>query len=205
MVNRGDFHYVHFADKPGLALAQAQYDPDLAKRLHSEGKVSEWETLGFVLDGGIVVDYLANTFAFRLCSQRLRDVIDSHRGDRDTVQWLHAVAVDRGGAELSYWVLHFPEVPDVLNKTKSVFSGSVMIKACLDAEQVAGHRVFTLSHYGVYLVVADQVRDAIRQAPMHRARVFKDSNGVTTSTLGILVDSFVDSFAGRLGESSGDA
>jgi hypothetical protein len=164
MVNKGDFHYLHFADMPALALAQAQYDSDLAKRLHTGGKVSEWEGLGFVLDGGIVVDYLANTYAFRLCSQRLRDVIDSQRGDGDVLQWLPVVAIDRRGAELPYWVLHFPEVPDVINKAKSVFSGSVMIKACLDAEHVAGHRVFTLSHYGVYLVVADQVKDAIRQA-----------------------------------------
>jgi hypothetical protein len=164
MVNKGDFYYLHFADKPGLALAEAKYDPDLANRLHAGGKVLEWETLGFVLDSGIVADYLANTYAFRLCSQRLRDVIDSHRGDGDMVQWLPAVAVNRVGAELPYWVLHFPEVPDVIHKTKSVFSGSVMVKACLDAAVVAGHRVFTLSHYGVYLVVADQVKDAIRQA-----------------------------------------
>jgi hypothetical protein len=164
MVNKGDFHYVHFAEKPGLALAQAQYDPDLAKRLHSGGKVSEWETLRFVLDGGIVVDYLANSYAFRLCSQRLRDVIDSQRGDGDTLQWLPVAAIDRAGTDLLYWVLHFPEVPDVIHRTKSVFSGSVMVKACLDAELIAGHRVFTLSHYGVYLVVADQVKDAIKQA-----------------------------------------
>jgi hypothetical protein len=90
--------------------------------------------------------------------------MDTTRGDRDVFQWLPVTVVDRDGAALSYSLLHFPEVPDVIHKTKSVFSGSVLVKACIDRRMATGHQVFTLSRYGVYLVVTDAVKAAIAGA-----------------------------------------
>lgn len=126
--------------------------------------MTEWKPLSFGLDDGIVVDYVPNSFAFRLCSQRLRDVLESNRGESDTAQWLPTVVSDREGAQLPYWVLHFPEVPNVIHRTKSVFSGSVMVKPCIDASLVDGHRLLSWPHNSVTLVIANQVKNAIARA-----------------------------------------
>src|SRR5260370_24260776 len=104
----GSFFYLHFADEPGLAVAQAPDDVDLGNRLLEGGEVTDWRVLTFVLDEGVQVDYLANTFAFRLCSQKLREVIDGNCTRQDVVQWLPAVVtgLDRVGAPRCG--LHFP-------------------------------------------------------------------------------------------------
>ena len=155
------FFYVFIPNQPRFALAEAKNDPALGKRVRDGGWIAEWEPPSFELEDGIVVDYLPNSFAFRLCSQRLRDVLESNRGDSDTVQWLPAPVRDRQGAQLSYWVLHFPDVPDVIHRTKSVFSGSVMVKPCIDASLVQGHRLLSWPHNSVTLVIANEVKNAI--------------------------------------------
>lgn len=159
-----DFYYVHWADKPGHAVATGTVDREVDDRLIAGGSIQQWDAPTFRLNAGVAVDYLANSSAWRLCSQRLRALLDSNRGDRDVLQWLPVSVVDAAGVDLRYWVLHFPEVPDVIHKTRSVFSGSVLVKACIDTGLAAGHRVFTLSRYGDYLVVADQVKTAVTQA-----------------------------------------
>jgi hypothetical protein len=66
---------------------------------------------------------------------------------------------------LTYWILHFPEAPNVINRERSKFSGADrMIKAVLDAQLVAGHRVFSFPHDSVSLVISDSVRRAIGAA-----------------------------------------
>lgn len=164
MASQRSFYYIHWADKPGLAVAQGKIDREVAGRLVAGGYVRQWDTPSLQLDAGIIVDYLANAPAFRLCSQRLREVIDGNRGDRDVLEWLPVAVANRAGTELPYWVLHFPEVPDVIHKARSVFSGSVLVKACIDTTLATGHDVFTLSRYSVYLVVTDQLKTAITQA-----------------------------------------
>lgn len=164
MSGPANFYYVHWADKPGHAVAKGAVDREVDDRLIAGGSVRQWDAPTFRLDMGVAVDYLANSSAWRLCSQRLREVLDSNRGDRDVLQWLPVSVVDAAGAQLPYWVLHFPEVPDVIHKTRSVFSGSVLVKACIDTGLATGHRVFTLSRYGVYLVIAGQVKTAVAEA-----------------------------------------
>lgn len=161
MSSQGSFYYIHWADKPGIAVAKGNVDREVDDRLIAGGSVRQWEAPRFRLDTGVAVDYLANSSAWRLCSKRLRDVLDTTRGDRDVLEWLPVAVVDRAGAELPYWVLHFPDVPDVVHRTKSVFSGSVLVKACIDITRASGHDVFTLSRYGVYLGGgrSGQVRD----------------------------------------------
>src|SRR5258708_26799635 len=118
----GGFFYLHFADEPGLAVAQAPDDVDLGNRLLAGGEVTDWKVLNFVLDEGVQVDYLANSFAFRLCSQKLRDVIDGNSAKEDVVQWLPAVVTGVDGVEMVHWVLHFPDPPAVLNVSKSLMA-----------------------------------------------------------------------------------
>lgn len=157
----GDFYYLHFADEQDFALASAPPDPNLSKQLLAGGSLSDWKPLRFRLGKGIVTDYLANSFAIRLCSERLRNVIDRNRGEDDSLQWLPATVDSLDGKEAPYWVLHFPDVPNVLNVSRSVMAGPMIVKAFLDASLVNEHRVFSFPNESLRLIVAGIVRAAI--------------------------------------------
>ena len=162
---RRAFYYVFIRNEPDFALAKSSADPDLDRQLRAGGQVSDWSVRSYQLEEGVVIDYLPNSDAFRMCSDRLRDVLDHERGDGDVLQWLQAVVTDPGGGDLTYWVLHFPESPDVINRERSIFSGGDhMIKAVLDMELVVDHRVFSFPHNSVSLVISDSVRRAIGAA-----------------------------------------
>lgn len=160
----GDFFHLHYADEAELALARAPDNPVLGKRLRSGGLIADWPGLHFELDDGLLVDYLANSYAFRLCSERLRDVIELGRDQSDVLQWLPTAVKQPDGKELSYWVLHFPEVPRVIDVSKSVMAGPMIIKARLDAKLVDGHRVFSFPNEDLRLIVAGEIKDSIERA-----------------------------------------
>ena len=160
----GDFFYVFIRNEPDFALARTKPDPELDRRLRAGGEVAEWLTLQFDLEEGAVIDYLPNSRAFRMCSQRLRDVLERERGDADVLQWLPATVTNGAGATLPFWILHFPRVPELINRAQSIFSGPVLVKAVLDVTLVAEHRVFSRPHDTVSLIVADSVRRAIAKA-----------------------------------------
>lgn len=162
---RPDFYYVFIRNVPDFALARSSSDPDLDKRLRAGGPVSDWGVRRYDLEERVVIDYLPNNDAFRMCSDRLRDVLDRQRGDGDVLQWLQAVVTDPRGSDLTYWVLHFPESPEVINRERSIFSDEGhVIKRVLDMQLVAEHRVFSFPHDSVSLVISDSVRRAIRAA-----------------------------------------
>ena len=160
----GEYFYLHFADEPGLATAQTSRDPGLGKQLRAGGRMADWEMIRVEFSDGLIVDYLANTYAFRLCSSRLRDIIEAGRGKDDVIQWLPTVVTRHDGVDLPYWILHFPEVPMVLNAARSVMAGPMIVKACLDARLVAGHQVLSFPNDSVRLVVASEVKGAIEGA-----------------------------------------
>jgi hypothetical protein len=184
----GEFFYLQWADEWKLALGQAPRDPgleNLDRRLRMSARVDGWTAPAFDLTVGTVVDYLANSMAFRLCSQRLRDAIDRSLSALDLVQWLPVVVRDRKQTELPYWAIHFPEPPNVINMSKSVLyfpdpkvvasrpvlamdspkpTDPVIVKACLDANLVAGRRFFGFRNDSVHLIVADDVKNEIERA-----------------------------------------
>lgn len=64
MVVVGSFFYLHFADEPQLAFADAPHDPELGKRVRAGGWIADWKTLPFEMGPGLLVDYLANSSLF---------------------------------------------------------------------------------------------------------------------------------------------
>ena len=166
MAPKGDFYRVFIRNEPDFAIARAGADQELEKRLRVGGQVSDWHVRRYNLDEeGVVVDYLPNSDAFRMCSDRLRDVLDHHRGEGDILQWLQAIVTVPGDGDLSYWILHFPKVADVINRERSVFSGANhLIKAVLDSQLVAGHHVLSFPHNSITLVISDSVKRAIAAA-----------------------------------------
>jgi hypothetical protein len=158
------FFRVFVDDVDEFAEAKATHDPELGKRVRSGGLISDWKPLQFSVDGGLLTDYLANSFAFRLCSEKLRGAIDSYRVNIDEVKWLPSVVTLPAGHEFNYWVLHFPAPPDVLSTSESIVSGARVIKPVLDPNLVNGHRVFSFPHDSVSLIIAGILKTAIETA-----------------------------------------
>jgi len=160
----GDFFYLFIPNERHLALADAPPDQDLGKRIRAGGWIADWKILNFQLGPGLASDYLANSFAFRLCSDRLRNVLEEARGSVDMIQWLPARVWERNGPELVYWVLHFPVVTPVTSASKTKMAGPVIVKAVLDANLVEGHRIFSFPNDSVSLVLARHVKEAIEKS-----------------------------------------
>ncbi len=163
VAGRDDYFYLHFADDPRFAVAHAPDDPALDKRLSAPGVVGDWNVLRFELEPGEIADYLPNSFAYRLCSEKLRVVLDRTRAPFDFVQWLPAV-VSRDGTERQYSILHFPEVPAVVDIARTIMAGPVIVKAHLDRKLVDGHRLFGFPEETLRLVVAQDVKRQIEAA-----------------------------------------
>jgi len=157
----GDFFYIHWADRPNLAVASAPDDREQDRRLSAGGPVTDWREVRFDLGSGELADYLANSFGWRLCSTKLRNLLDKSRAAIDGVQWLPTRVTLPDGTDLPFWVLHFPDAAEVIDKSKSVMAGPVLVKPHLDRRLVDGRRLFGFPNNSVRVVVADEIRRRI--------------------------------------------
>lgn len=165
MVHSRQFFYLHFANEERLALAIAPDNPEIDERLSNPGPITDWHRLTFVLDDGIATDYLANTSAYRLCSDRLMDAIESSRSGNEQLQWLPVVVLNRAKRrEHEYWVLHSMQSPDVINRADSVLTAPTIVRAVIDRDLAAAYRVLTFPHDPLRLIVDNTVRDRIERA-----------------------------------------
>ena len=132
---------MHYADeRQQHAVAMGPDDPALDRRLALSGTIDDWAPPYLQLTPGPIHDYLPNDSGLRLCSEKLRGLLEEGRAAVDSIEWLPAT-VSQGDMQLTYWALHFVETPDVLHRVKSVFAGPMLVKAHLDRVRVDGHRL----------------------------------------------------------------
>lgn len=132
-------------------------------QLPYDGVIPDWEPIRLKLREGELTDYLASDLGCRLCSDRLRDILEAHAAPSDALQWL-ATDVYQGSTRTQYWILHFPDPPDVLARDHSIFAAEsdFVVKPVLSADAAAPHHVFAYLRAGqAKLFVADPVRVAI--------------------------------------------
>ena len=94
------------------------HDDAVARRLRRAGRLDEppilkWRWRGDTSGPGDVVWTLDG---IRLISPRVREILDSHLGPADEIQWLPGVILGAGGSELDYWTPHLPVHHDVLDE-----------------------------------------------------------------------------------------
>ena len=166
------YHKILFSDdarfgvaylRPGKRSAVCFPEGDLLW-LPYQGMVEDWEQLRLNLQDGEFSDYLASDLGCRMCSLKLKEVLQAHATGNDHLQWL-PVTVHHGREKRVYFILHFPNPPDVLNPDRTLFTNGVVLKAALDREKVAGHEVLTYPEGGnIVLYVSEGVRAAIEAA-----------------------------------------
>jgi len=108
-------------------------------------RVEDWDSLIYELKDGGYTDYQNENKGMHLCSLKLREILEQQASEYDVFQWLEAT-VRHEGEERPYYVLHFPEPADVINKEKSKYSKSdgKLIVPRLSRALCEKYNVFTL-------------------------------------------------------------
>ena len=161
------FFQMMYAEEEKYSPAGVAYGPEDAGLFvvpRSGVPVDRWRLLELALRDGEFTDYLANDMGVRLCSERLRACIEEVRRERDAVQWLEAGVSDTRQTR-QYHVLHFPIDYPVVNESKSIMAGPVVVKPVLLASGVRNRDIFALPNApGRTLFVSETLKDAILEA-----------------------------------------
>lgn len=115
-----EYFRVRWRHEGWMPFATAIGDPQQDLELAYVNKIPSWEPLRFAVESHDLVDYLPNNLEIRLCSLRMRQVIDRNLASKDSVQWLSAEVVDGLGNSHNYFVLHLPGRADSLEKLNMV-------------------------------------------------------------------------------------
>jgi hypothetical protein len=132
--------------------------------LPESGCVEGWKPLTMQLRDGEFSDYLGNNLGCRLCSPKLRSILETRASASDRLQWLN-VFVTLSDDIREYFILHFPTPIDCLDPLHTIRSGDFVVKPVLAAAAVSGHDVFTYPGSGeLCWFVSDTVKGAIKSA-----------------------------------------
>jgi hypothetical protein len=135
--------YVHVLFKSSREHGVAYFATEERFLLPDVGNVEAWQPLLGVLRRGRFCDYLASDLGVRLCSPLVRNILDESATPADDLQWLPAEVASSQGSPRSYFILHFPSQLDVIDRSKSLMAGDVVVRPLLRAERFVGHSVFT--------------------------------------------------------------
>ena len=133
--------------------------------LPDEGRAEGWMPKVLGLREGGYADYLASELGCRLCSERLKGILEEGASELDVLQWLE-VEVTKGEEKRRYYILHFPMPPDVLDGSRTLYAAAdVVVKAVLSKDRAEGHRVFGFPKAGMLrTIVSKEVKRAIEAA-----------------------------------------
>ena len=156
-------------EAPSLAIAEeTQQSAELREKLIGGGWVENWEPLEHQISGGFS-DYLTQADGFRLCSEKLREVLENVKREEDALQWLEAPVV-RGPDERQYWILHFPVRPDVLAASSVLHDNpeaglTIVVRAVIDSNKAASHAVMpSPGRHVMTFTVSESAKRAIESA-----------------------------------------
>ncbi|MBD3673729.1 MAG: hypothetical protein HUJ26_09420 [Planctomycetaceae bacterium] len=154
------------------ALYEEDYDYGVARTIERKGPfylpytgfVEDWEPLVLRLTEGESCDYLSSNLGCRLCSGKLKNIFEDGAASTDKLQWL-PVEVQSDAESLTYWILHFPDPPDVLDLEKSILAGDFVVKPVFAREKLYDHAVFSYPEAGeLTFFVSEPVKCTIENA-----------------------------------------
>ncbi len=141
------YYALHYADGKKNEIYGCAYAPqetDLFILPDSGVRVISWQKLVLRLKDGDFCDYLANDLGGRLCSKKLKLIVDRTISPKDRIQWLDTIVIDKNGQERDYYLLHFPVNFPVVNKKNSIMSDELVVKPVFSKNEICNLNVFTL-------------------------------------------------------------
>ena len=137
-------------DPGGVAYAPGSFE--LWLEPHST-LLTTWNVPTFQLRDGSFTDYLANNKGLPMCSEHMREIIETHRGQADLLEWLPVEVHDVqpgpagvGGEEQQsrhYAIPHLLEELDVVDTTRSIMASTgFVVKPHLILAKIGAHQIF---------------------------------------------------------------
>lgn len=126
-------------------------------------RIHNWQPLVYELEGGGFTDLQNENKDVRLCSEKLRSLLEELASEQDEFQWLDAI-VRKGQQEHPYYVLHFPNPPPVLDKESCYYSelSGKLIAPVPSASLCKNRNIFTCPEMNRVMFVRDTVKKAIQ-------------------------------------------
>jgi hypothetical protein len=150
------YFYLSGVDNSKFGVAIAPKDIDLFL-LPAQGEVQGWKIFEMRHTTGLFVDYMANDLGLRLCSPKLRKIIDETTGTSDIRQWLE-VKIKYDDRMISYFILHFPDGFVKLNRKKTVYGPmETIIKAVFDGNEASLRTLFTYKGSSTQILAISEV------------------------------------------------
>ncbi len=88
------------------------------------GYIESWQPIPFTKrkEDGELADFLSSDVCKRICSPKLKQVIDQNLTSKDIlIQWLPVmITKEENGDAFDYFYLHFPEVCDSLDEEETI-------------------------------------------------------------------------------------
>lgn len=150
--------------KYGIGIPECKENEDF--EVPNEGRVLNWKPITLVLKGGPPSDYQGSNPTYRVCSKKLKLIIEEHQSPQDEIQWLPMILIEEEGKELEYFILHFPESYDVIDKEKSIiFGGDQIVKPIFSLNKINGHEIFNYDPFNFLgFVISESVKKGIEKA-----------------------------------------
>ncbi len=130
--------------------------------------IENWEPISFTKrkEDGELADFLSTDITKKLCSPKLKQVIDQNLTSKDMpVQWLPVtITKEENGDTFSYFYPHFPEICDSLDEEETTFSprGTVM-RPCFSLTKIKDRSICNCRRSST-LIMSKDLRKAIMEA-----------------------------------------
>lgn len=160
------YFYLSWIDNKNVKVAKAPKGTlsfELAEKIKGKGE------LPFVLEldhDAELLDYLPNTIAWPLMSERLKELISESLTGQEGLSWIVA-RVKCGVNETKYFIPRFSRELDILEKSKSIFAGrDFLVKAHLSLKKVKNYAFFPLPDlpFTSRNVVSEELKKRIEQS-----------------------------------------
>lgn len=126
--------------------------------------VIDWNTPILLNSNEQFSDFSNSIFAHKICSERLKNIIERFASEDDPIQWLPLIVKNKQGVEKKYFELHFTQKNDVLSKTASTFDKfGMLISPVFEYEKIQNKNLFSHSN-SRSLIVSEKLKQAIQDA-----------------------------------------
>ena len=149
----------------GVAEGDELLAASLTVRLEPQAWMRDWEPIDIELVEGEFTDYLETHLPLRLCSVRMRGLINTFRAIPDRLQWL-PVRVHQGEETRDYAALHLLRSPSWLDAGHSRYKDGELIRPVVNRELAGGRRVLAPLHDIVTWFVDDELVEEMEESRM---------------------------------------
>lgn len=133
------------------------------------GYIENWKSITFtkLKTDGELADFLSANIGKKLCSPKLKQVIEQNMTSHDIpIQWLPVKIIkEESGETFDYFCLHFPEFCDSLDEQYSLFNSlGVLDRTGFSFEKIKDKSIFNCRGSFITLVISKKLRKAILDA-----------------------------------------